>query len=180
MTCVNQDCSCNNHLCVECGQFHSPYALCADFYEHFSVRHSQPQKKEGEVTSGVPDYAKLNDRYPQPEIKVQKEEPGLKFDAGKPPMNLLSREALTQIAKVLEFGSRKYEAHNWRKGMSWSRLLGAAMRHLTAFNDGEDVDPETGLSHLAHLGCCTMFLLEYQRFHQSFDDRYKVENKVDK
>ena len=110
-------------------------------------------------------------------VTQQKTEPGTKFDAGKPPMDLLSTEALIQTARVLEFGKAKYDSHNWRKGMSWSRLLGAAMRHLTAFNNGEDLDPETGLSHLAHLSCCTMFLLEYLKTHKELDDRYKGEMK---
>jgi hypothetical protein len=47
------------------------------------------------------------------------------------------------------------------------------MRHLHAFNDGEDKDPESGLSHLAHASCCLMFLLEFEKTHQELDDRYK-------
>jgi len=102
---------------------------------------------------------------------------GTKYDQEKPHMDLLSREALIQTAQVLTFGAKKYTSHNWRKGIAWSRVLGAAMRHLTAFNDGEDKDPETGLSHLAHLGCCVMFLLEYEKTHKELDDRYKGESK---
>ena len=97
----------------------------------------------------------------------------LKYDEDKPPMNLLSREALEQTAKVMAFGKEKYDAHNWRKGFAWSRPLSAAMRHITAFNDGEDKDPESGLSHLAHAACCIMFLLEFEKTHQELDDRFK-------
>lgn len=97
----------------------------------------------------------------------------IKHDSGKPPMSLLSRTALEEISKVLEFGANKYAADNWRKGFKWRRTLDAAMRHLTAFMDGEDVDPESGLSHLAHLGCNIMFLLEFQKTHPELDDRYK-------
>lgn len=63
-------------------------------------------------------------------------------------------------------------AHNWRQGFNWSRLYGAALRHLTAHLDGEDKDPESGLSHLAHLGCCVMFLLEHEAKGLGKDDRY--------
>lgn len=98
---------------------------------------------------------------------------GLKFDQGKAPMSLLSREALEQTALVLEFGRKKYAAHNWRKGFEWSRPLSAAMRHLTAFIDGEDKDPESGLSHLAHAAACIMFMLEFEKTHKELDDRYK-------
>ena len=96
-----------------------------------------------------------------------------KHDQGKPGMNLLSREALEQIALVMDFGKQKYDAHNWRKGFVWSRPLSAAMRHIMAFNDGEDKDPESGLSHLAHAACCIMFLLEFEKTHKDLDDRWK-------
>lgn len=98
---------------------------------------------------------------------------GVKHDQDKPPMDLLSREALVQIANVMGYGAKKYSSHNWRGGLKWSRVIAAAMRHLQAFNDGEDTDPETGLSHAAHLGCCVMFLLEYIKTHPELDDRYK-------
>jgi hypothetical protein len=97
----------------------------------------------------------------------------LKFDGSKLPLHLLSTEAMNQTAAVLAFGAEKYAAHNWRKGFVWSRPLSAAMRHITAFNAGEDKDPESGLSHLAHAACCIMFLLEFEKTHKELDDRYK-------
>ena len=109
--------------------------------------------------------------------KIQKAEKeygaALKFDTDKLPLNLLSTEAMNQTAAVLKFGAQKYAEHNWRKGFAWSRPLAAAMRHLTAFNDGEDKDPESGLSHLAHAACCIMFLLEFEKTHKELDDRYR-------
>jgi len=77
------------------------------------------------------------------------------------------------MAKVMGKGKDKYGAQNWRAGLQWSRIIGAAFRHLSAFNNGEDLDQETGLSHIAHLGCCAMFLLEYIKTHPELDDRYK-------
>jgi len=99
----------------------------------------------------------------------------MKFDGDKLPVNLLSSEALLQTAAVLKFGADKYHAHNWRDGFAWSRPLAAAMRHIMAYNDGEDKDPESGLSHLAHAACCIMFLLEFEKTHPELDDRYKVD-----
>ncbi len=98
---------------------------------------------------------------------------GKKADAGKPPVGLISSIALIEIAKVLEFGSRKYDSHNWRKGIHWQRVIDASLRHILAFNNGEDKDPESGLSHLAHAACCLVFLLEYEQRKQEFDDRFK-------
>lgn len=98
-----------------------------------------------------------------------------KFDSSKVPLDLLPFDGLTQIGQVLQFGASKYAAHNWRKGMAWSRLLAAALRHIFAWAMGQDKDPETGLSHLAHAGCCICFLLEYQSQGIGQDDRYKRE-----
>ena len=96
-----------------------------------------------------------------------------KHDQAKPRAELLPSAPLLMIAEVLSFGAEKYAAHNWRQGFDQSRLIGAAMRHLLAYNDGEDTDPESGLSHLAHLGCCVLFLLEHQAKGIGCDDRYK-------
>lgn len=102
---------------------------------------------------------------------------GVKHDHGKPRVELLPSVPLLMIADVLGFGAQKYAAHNWRGGVDQSRLIGAAMRHLLAYNDGEDTDPESGLSHLAHLGCCVLFLLEHQAKGIGQDDRYKGDSE---
>lgn len=106
-------------------------------------------------------------------------EGGQKFDTDKPPMDLLDRHALEEIARVLAFGANKYHAHNWRSGIRFSRLLAAALRHLHAFNDGEDTDPESGISHIAHAGCCIMFLLWMEAERPDMDDRWTPSVKPD-
>jgi hypothetical protein len=42
---------------------------------------------------------------------------------------------------------------------------------MWAYWKGEDNDPETGLSHLAHAMCCVMFLLSYHLRKVGTDDR---------
>ena len=84
---------------------------------------------------------------------------GKKFDESKPRLDLLDSYAIEQLAAVLTFGAQKYSAHNWRKGIAYSRLLAALLRHVFAFMRGEDNDPETGLPHIAHAMCNCMFLL---------------------
>lgn len=96
---------------------------------------------------------------------------GYKKDEDKPPLALISRRAMEEEAKVMAFGATKYAAWNWAQGMSWMRVLSAAMRHLAAYADGETLDPETGLSHIAHARCCTAFLLDYEKHHPELDDR---------
>lgn len=48
------------------------------------------------------------------------------------------------------------------------------MRHITAFNDGEDLDPESGQSHLYHAMCCLAFVGTYQATKTGTDDRHQV------
>lgn len=104
---------------------------------------------------------------------MSKKQGGIKHDEGKPRMELLPTAPLVEIAKVLSFGAEKYSPHNWRGGFDYSRLVGATLRHLTAWNDGEDKDEESGISHLAHAGCCILFLLEQEAKGTGTDDRHK-------
>lgn len=97
----------------------------------------------------------------------------VKHDEDKPRMDLLPMEALELVAKVLTFGAKKYGDHNWRKGMKWGRLHAAALRHLSAWARGMDLDDESGLPHLAHAACCLLFLLAYHHTHAGEDDRWK-------
>lgn len=99
----------------------------------------------------------------------------VKFDSSKIPLELLPPEALVEIAKVLAFGAKKYSAWNWAKGFAWSRLAGAALRHLFAWLGGEDKDPESGLSHLSHCACCLLFLISHELRGLGDDDRFKYE-----
>lgn len=62
---------------------------------------------------------------------------------------------------------------NWEKGMDWSRPFSALMRHMWSWWRGENVDPETGYSHLAHAGCCVLFLMRYEKRAIGNDDRAK-------
>ena len=93
--------------------------------------------------------------------------------AAKTRLDLLPVGALRQIAEVLTFGAAKYSANNWARGTDWSRYYAALQRHLFAWWEGEDRDPETGASHLAHAGCCLLFLLEYERHGWGCDDRFR-------
>jgi hypothetical protein len=98
---------------------------------------------------------------------------GTKFDQEKVRMDLLPVGMLTEVAKVLGKGGEKYGDHNWKKGMDFSRLYGASLRHIFAWYNGENNDPEFGTHHLAHAICCLTFLYEYQNTLYKFesDDR---------
>ena len=105
---------------------------------------------------------------------------GNKFDDEKVRVDLLPPDALWEIARVLTFGAQKYDSWNWYKGISYSRLFGAALRHLWQWWRGYDTDAESGLSHLAHVGCCVLFLLQQVIERRGDkDDRVKWFDKPD-
>lgn len=87
----------------------------------------------------------------------------VRHDEGKTNWSLMPFEALEEINKVLEFGANKYSANNWQEGtgFKYSRVLNSLLRHTFAFMRGEDKDPESGLSHMAHAGCNVLFILYY-------------------
>lgn len=86
---------------------------------------------------------------------------GTKHDTGKDPWDLAPWDAFREIVRVLAFGAKKYAPRNWEKGIVFSRLYAATIRHLTAWWGGEDLDPETNTSHLANAGCDIMFMLAF-------------------
>lgn len=96
---------------------------------------------------------------------------GRKNDDGKARYELLAPEFLDGTAQILTFGAAKYEDRNWEKGMKWSRVFGAMMRHMWAWWAGQKLDPETGKSHLWHASCCLMFLVAYEARQTGEDDR---------
>lgn len=89
--------------------------------------------------------------------------------------SLLPKHGLDVIAEVFGFGAAKYADHNWRRKYEWSKSYDALQRHLTAWWDGEDVDPESGLSHLGHAGFHILVLATWERLDgqgSEFDDRH--------
>lgn len=101
---------------------------------------------------------------------------GTKFDGEKPDISLIPREALEGTAKVLMFGANKYGRYNWLGGFEWHRLTAASLRHIIAFNEGEDLDPESGMLHIYHAICCLSMLATHYERGLGKDDRYKGED----
>lgn len=92
---------------------------------------------------------------------------GMKFDGGKPRMDLLldgCPNALLRVSEVLTFGAEKYAAHNWKTVPDGpARYKAALLRHITAHATGEINDQESGLPHLSHAACCLLFMLELEQ-----------------
>jgi hypothetical protein len=104
-------------------------------------------------------------------LRAKPEPGGIKHDDGKIPYELFPADSLAAITKILAFGAKKYSPNNWRGGFKYSRIFGALMRHMWDWWAGTDNDEETGESHLAHAGCCLIFLLHFVLAGTGTDDR---------
>jgi hypothetical protein len=82
---------------------------------------------------------------------------GLRFNKSKPRWSLVHFKSLEPMIRVLEFGAKKYAPENWKKGLIKKEILESMQRHLGALIDGEEVDSETGISHMGHIQCNAMF-----------------------
>lgn len=71
--------------------------------------------------------------------------------SAKPDLSLATRPMLEAIAAALANGARKYGRLNWR--LTPVRALvytAAAVRHIKAYEDGEDLASDSGVHHLDH------------------------------
>lgn len=98
---------------------------------------------------------------------------GARFNASKPDFSLIPLHTLEDEARVWEHGKKKYAAWNWAKGMPWSVPFACIQRHLAAWQRGEDLDPESGLPHMAHVACNVRMLSLYAKVYPEGDDRPK-------
>lgn len=110
---------------------------------------------------------KKTEEYENCRTVVVKETGAIKHDQGKPDLHKidewLDEKFLLEVASVLQFGARKYEANQWKLGMDEGRLASACKRHLNKYMSGMSDDEESGLHHLAHAACSLMFLYYYDQ-----------------
>lgn len=91
-----------------------------------------------------------------------------KADKGKLELSLVNPQLVKAVAEVRMYGTEKYgDSENWRK-VEPKRYVDALYRHLLAYIEGNEVDEESGLSHLSHMACNISFLLdeEYLKEHK--------------
>jgi hypothetical protein len=100
---------------------------------------------------------------------------GIRHDSGKARISTLPGRAIEVVMQVGEFGAKKYGDHNYRGGMPVTKYLDAAYRHgfVEWLFKGKDVDPESGLSHLAHAAWNLLAALEQTLLKPELDNRYK-------
>ena len=117
------------------------------------------------------EHAAHPERFRAVKTENPKEEAGRK----KCPLQLLPPAAMRETANALGHGAEKYSQWNFRgAGINATTYIGACYRHLSAWADGEDLDPESGLSHIAHISACCAILLDCMHTRMMNDDRSKV------
>lgn len=86
-----------------------------------------------------------------------------KADAGKPRLTLVPPQIIWDIAKIREYGNKKYgDPDNWKR-VEIERYRDAAYRHFLKYlEDPDSVDEESGYFHLDHLACNIAFLCDME------------------
>lgn len=83
----------------------------------------------------------------------------------------LNQQDLSDAIPALYYGSKKYKAWNWAKGMAYSVSVGSLLRHTKAMLKGEVNDVESNQTHWSHILCNAMFLSYYTANFPELDDR---------
>jgi hypothetical protein len=92
--------------------------------------------------------------------------------SGKLPLHLWPVTATALGSLGLLDGMLKYGRSNFRAvGVRASIYYDAASRHLNAWFEGEAVDPDSGLPHLAHALACLAIIVDAEAAGKLNDDR---------
>jgi hypothetical protein len=75
-----------------------------------------------------------------------------KFDSEKVDYSLLEPLVVEMYCTVAQMGAKKYGRNNWKQATADDRYRyeAALLRHIMAYKSGEEIDKESGLSHLSH------------------------------
>jgi hypothetical protein len=95
---------------------------------------------------------------------------------GKIPMEYLVYSVLADDAICHKHGGDKYGVRNWQEqDILFSTYEGAILRHFLAYVGGENIDPDSGLSHLTHIRACCAVVLDAINHGTLIDDRDRSE-----
>ena len=92
--------------------------------------------------------------------------------SSKIPLHLFPMTATIYGAMALLDGALKYGRANWRvAGVRASIYYDACLRHMTKWFEGQDIDSDSGLPHLAHAMACIVILIDANEAGKLKDDR---------
>jgi hypothetical protein len=90
----------------------------------------------------------------------------------KAPLHVVPAVVLAELGVGMAEGALKYGPYNWRKaGVRASVYYDATMRHLMRWWEGEDTDPDSGLSHVTKAICSLVVLRDAMIQGMVTDDR---------
>lgn len=98
-------------------------------------------------------------------------EKGLRYNKDKRKWSYVHFKSLEPMIEVLEFGAKKYAPFNWQKGLDLKEILESMQRHLAALMDGEEIDPESGISHVGHIQCNAMFYNYHKQLNSNNNEK---------
>lgn len=91
---------------------------------------------------------------------------------GKVPISTVPAQVIAECGLAMLEGARKYGRHNYRvAGVRASVYYDAAMRHLMAWFEGQDIDPDSGLPHIVKALASLIVLRDAQINDKCTDDR---------
>jgi len=98
----------------------------------------------------------------------------------KAPLHCLPCDVLMELGLAMAEGAIKYGAHNYRDaGVRASVYYDALQRHIMAWWEGEDIDPDSGVSHLIKAMACLVVLRDSMNMENWVDDRpMQLPNKL--
>lgn len=111
-------------------------------------------------------------------MAVEADGGGLRFDEGKPRVDLIAPEFLLALGKLCGDGGLKYDDRNWERGMNWQKCYASLLRHAIAWETGKDfgTDDKTGVitHHMVSVAWNAMVLYTYAIREIGTDDRTLV------
>ena len=130
-------------------------------------------KHAGFTRAVIEAYQMRADGHTPPDNTVDKDtNPKDAIGSKKLPLHLVPSSGIALTATAFLEGALKYGKYNWRiAGVRASIYLDAMHRHIAKWQNGEDVDPETMVHHLASVCACAMIIMDAQLCEKLTDDR---------
>lgn len=101
---------------------------------------------------------------------------GRKDDAGKVDLSLVPMIAIVRLAEAMAVGEKKYGRYNYCKGLKASQQVGALLRHVFAWFNGEDFDSKDGQHHLGSAMANCLMILRQEELGTLIDDRFTIDS----
>jgi hypothetical protein len=140
--------------------------------------HTEPEIPS--ATTGKP-HVYVDGKWVQVAPAAPSINPKERFGRAKPSMHFIPPAAIILESIVAALGAKKYGAFNWRtQPVNATTYTDAIFRHLSEYLDGDEVDPESKVTVLAHIRSCCAILIDAELNGVLIDDRHKSATQVNR